>query len=365
MMKLKQLLLLNTLLLITIIGVSYPQSAAALDGGKPVSVLRKVESYAVKDGVVYVAQNKTLSAIDPSTQKVLWKFKGRGNAAGTKIIIRDDVLYYQTSDAKGTSLYAISRPDQELLWEYRYVQDDQVRPRCFLDAARGIVAYEGNETFLRIFRAATGEILWSYNNYVYNVNVNPIEPMITDKYVIYGDTFSGLTVFESATGKKVFSKLYGSIQGFNYTGGVIFWWTLTGNKNSHLSLTNPAKPSVESLSLDFRNRIDTTLFSKRIMLFTSYDRGAIAALDLVTFEKKWEFVADEERTTSNVRSSIIYNNGVVYLAGLDNRIYALDFKTGKELWRRDIQGAAREMVLDGDKLYYLDAKNNLFFIFTH
>lgn len=77
--------------------------------------------------------------------------------------------------------------------------------------------------------------------------------------------------------------------------------------------------------------------------------------------RSWETTMSHARAYTGSRSTPTYDDGLVYHLGETGRLTALDYKTGKEIWYRDLReqfnasipeyGYAESVLIDGNRLY--------------
>jgi len=102
-------------------------------------------------------------------------------------------------------------------------------------------------------------------------------------------------------------------------------------------------------------------------IITGLDNGKLVILDLNDGKLFWEKTISIPRGRSEIDrlvdldSDIIINNSVVYVAGFQGRVVAIDLKTGEMLWVKKMS-VVNNMSFENDKLYITDVRSHVWAI---
>ncbi len=286
----------------------------------------------VTDGVVYFgSDDKSVYAIDTTTQKLRWKFTTggivRSHPAATEGVVyvsSDDGTLHALDIATGTEkwkadLGSANIPARgELGSGYDYQQSSPA-------VANGMVYVGSGAGEVDAFDALTGQRIWQF---MATSRVRS-SPTVVDGTLFIGDGNSNLYALNARTGTELW-KAQGCdnptpavSNGLVYCGGrgtveERAWDARTGELRWQFSVGNSWVDSSARV-------VDGVLY------VGSSDAASLFALDSATGGLKWRF---------NVRGyawcSPAISNGVVYIGsyslGGDAGFYAVDAKTGQPKW---------------------------------
>ena len=91
--------------------------------------------------------------------------------------------------------------------------------------------------------------------------------------------------------------------------------------------------------------------------------SGVVAIDLTDFNnpvQKWQY--PDPLNGVNFNSNVILRNGVVYIGGGDNRVYAINETTGKLVWMTALVGGpiTTDLLVDSDAVYFVAGDGKLY-----
>lgn len=97
-----------------------------------------------------------------------------------------------------------------------------------------------------------------------------------------------------------------------------------------------------------KGKVISDLISDGTHIFIPYEAQDLQALDLNTMDVEWTFDTDN----NGVWSAPLLHEGTLYVASMDQHLYAIDAATGEQNWKFNLEGAgASTPVLYNDVLY--------------
>lgn len=260
------------------------------------------------DGVIYVAANESLMAIDAATGAVLWRFKAGVSGYGTTSPTVANGIVYVAAYNPGT-LYAVNAKTGAQLWTYSYVAGGGA------PTVAGGLVYFSNGSEMLALNADTGAVVWQWQQQGY-VQIQT-SAAVADGAVYFAmredDPYHGIVALDAATGQLL----------WNYAAPYLFVDENTVSVN------------------------DGLVFFMSIL--TAY------ALDAHTGDVAW---------TSNLGDSanlpLAAANGVVYITGFYT-VYALDDRTGDVLWTYTPGGnPAYASTIVANGVLYVSTQSNVY-----
>lgn len=183
---------------------------------------------------------------------------------------------------------------------------------------KGALYFGGGDGLLYSASAETGRVNWKYDLR------NPI---------ISRPTVSGGRVFVTTSDDTVYA----------FDAGTGKWlWHYRRRTQAPATILGAAAPLVDG---------------KEVLAGLS--DGFLVALTLEDGQLRWERKLHQGTKFSDVDSSPVIDNGVVYVASYDGALYALKRQGGEVLWRFDA-GASKTVVVDGDRIYLSSTDGNIY-----
>jgi len=233
-----------------------------------------------------------------------------------------------------------------------------------------------------------------------------IKPLVLDKEIVFSDSKGNVTVFDkndfSIRWQKTYTADYTSAIGGNSalyllgtrSGDVISIEPASGEINWRVTLSSEvlAAPVMSGNTvivktvdgqltalnaktgkqqwiyqravpaLSVRGNSVPYIFQDKVM--TGLDNGKLVILNVDTGVLFWEKTISIPRGRSEVERlvdldvDLIVDKNIVYIAGFQGRVVALDLKTGGFLWAKKMS-VTRNMTLEGNKLYITDDNSHV------
>lgn len=104
-------------------------------------------------------------------------------------------------------------------------------------------------------------------------------------------------------------------------------------------------------------------------IITGLDSGKLVIVDLLTGALFWEKTITIPHGRSEIQrlvdldANIVINNNVIYIAGYQGRVVALDLKTGDFLWIRKMS-VVSDMAFEDNRLYLTDVRSHIWALDT-
>jgi outer membrane protein assembly factor BamB len=243
----------------------------------------------VNNGTVYIGSSDgNLYAIDALTGAKKWDFKTGDSVWGTPTVV-NGVVYFASWDKK---LYALDAETGAKKWESNPANIKLLQPFAAPMVVNGLLYYGGDNYFYGI-DAATGTKKWEFRD-------DEVYPWQASPTVVNGIVYASIR----GTGTKV------GIYGLDAQTGARKW------KADKTFVTESSPAVVDGL------------------LYAGSEYDGFNAFDLQTGTAKWSFA-----NGNTAKSSPTVANGIVYIgAGSpgsstdNNKLYALDAKTGSKKW---------------------------------
>lgn len=90
-------------------------------------------------------------------------------------------------------------------------------------------------------------------------------------------------------------------------------------------------------------------FSRNLVIFATVG-GRVAAVDCSTNQVAWSFAAPNAQYATVSQAEVL--DDVVYADGGDERLYALDARTGGIVWSTRTLGATRDLLVTSKRVYH-------------
>ncbi len=263
----------------------------------------------------------SLFSWDLEVESIVWTVKAsdaNSEMCANKITIQDGVVYIPFVNGE---IYAVDNGTGTLFWKSRLgnIKDQIVLKDQTPIIANGklfITAQNQNQSSnLYALDLKDGSLAW---NYKLDTPNNDIEPLFFDNK-IYIPSGNNVYCFEANTGKLLYQKSFDE--------------TMTG------------KPVTDGESV-----------------FIAGDKNWLYALKPNSLDVLWQFKIDENQ--NNVKERIVCQDKKLYFAAQGpevSTIYAVDSKTGTQLWRTDFKGDNVEYIVkEVDNLWGYTRKKKLF-----
>ncbi len=220
----------------------------------------------------------------------------------TPILAGDLVI--QGNGMDGISAY--SRDNGHLKWTLPV--KNGVEPSATLIRDRLFVgASDGN--FYSI-EASTGRVQWTFPTKAENLS----EPLLDEGIIYFLAGNNVLYALDAASGRQV--------------------WLYSRQDTSVFSIRGGSKPAI-------RNGI----------LYIGFSDGSLVAFNAKSGAVTWELQLNRNKRFRDIDASPILDGEQIYIAGYDDKLYAVSAAKGEVLWRVD-QGGYSSVTIAGDRIYY-------------
>ncbi len=309
---------------------------------------------AVQDGVMYFgAMDSYVYAVDAETGAEIWRTKLEGPIMGSCPLVRGNVIYI---GSYGYDFYALDRETGKIIWRFRTNGEIMSTPTVWndkiyfcsgdgyaycLDSEGKMVwkfktgdkvasspAVKNGKVIFGCFDenyycldAETGKEIWRFKTGAEVWHCNPLEIRDGRVYISSFDNF--IYCLEIETGKEIWrfrTGKYGNSSAPVYYDGLLYHGTRDGIM---YCLTPEGK---EVWRFKCGEAMDCGVGYEGLFLFVNGD-GFLYALDSKTGKELWRF-----RTgTVNYHFPTVWE-GKIYFSSWDCHIYAINLE-GKEIWR--------------------------------
>ncbi|WP_413587600.1 PQQ-binding-like beta-propeller repeat protein [Bdellovibrio sp. HCB274] len=220
----------------------------------------------------------------------------------TPLLVGDLVIQSNGMD----SISAYSRADGQLKWKLPIKNGAEpsatmIRDRLFIGASDG--------NFYSI-EASTGRVQWTFPTKSENLS----EPLLDDGVVYFLAGNNVLYALDAATGRQV--------------------WLYSRQDTSVFSIRGGSKPAIRNGTL-----------------YIGFSDGSLVAFNAKTGSVAWELQLNRNKRFRDIDASPILDGDQIYIAGYDDKLYAVSAAKGEILWRVD-QGGYSSVTVAADKIYY-------------
>lgn len=301
---------------------------------------------AIVDGRVYVGSDQgTLHCLEAETGREIWRFE-TGDAIAAAPAVRGGRVFLSSNDGR---LYAVDVATGAELW--RYAAEEKMSSGAVAignpSGTGDWVLLNGYDGTTRVFAAADGKLVWSYQTEDY---INGSPAVVEYRFLVFGGCDAQLHVVNLADGTLV-RKIPTDAQ---IPASIATFGTMAycGNYANQAVAFDVAAGTVawiyEDRALPF---FSSPAVNDRLVLIGSRDKN-LHAIDRQTGAGVWKFA-----TGGRVEGSpVVFGDGVVF-ASSDGRLYAAGLETGAEIWRLDLGESllaspafgARQIVIGGEK----------------
>jgi outer membrane protein assembly factor BamB len=318
-------------------------------------------SPAVVDGVVYFGSyDGHLYAVDVKSGQEKWKFTSRNENDVASPAVVDGVVYFGSLDS---FMYALNAQTGQKVWEYK-TGNGVVSSPAVVD---GVVYFGSNDSFLYALTAQTGQEKWKY--FFGNAYEVWSSPAVIDGVVYIGSS-DGLHALDVKNGQEVWR--FVTRNAVNETPAVVDGVVYFGDIYEFYAVD--VKTGQEIWKIESGGGKSSPAMAEGIVCFSCND--GLCAVDAKTGQEQWKFALSTDDVKGyEVWSSPAIVDGVVYFGsinmyssmypGMDNYLFAVDVKTGREMWKfavaTDALGfgvVSSPAVVDG--VVYFGCDNNLY-----
>ncbi|PWU16690.1 MAG: hypothetical protein C5B49_10235 [Bdellovibrio sp.] len=167
-----------------------------------------------------------------------------------------------------------------------------------------------NDGYFYCLSAKDGEVIWSFASHIENL----AEPLIVEGLVIFLSGANTVYALDEGTGKQV--------------------WLYARQDAQSLSVRGGSRPAYHDGSI-----------------FLGFSDGALVALVAKTGTVKWEKQLNRNKRFRDLDSNPLIDGEFLYVAGFDDRLYALRTLTGDLVWKSERGGYGSPMIAK-DRIFY-------------
>ncbi|UYL08165.1 PQQ-binding-like beta-propeller repeat protein [Bdellovibrio sp. SKB1291214] len=220
----------------------------------------------------------------------------------TPLLVGDLVI--QGNGMDGISAYG--REDGRLKWNLPIKNGVEpsatmIRDRLFVGASDG--------NFYSV-EASTGRVQWTFPTKAENLS----EPLLDEGIVYFLAGNNVLYALDAATGRQV--------------------WLYSRQDTSVFSIRGGSKPAIRNGNL-----------------YVGFSDGSLVAFNAKSGVVTWELQLNRNKRFRDIDASPILDGEQIYIAGYDDKLYAVSAAKGEVLWRVD-QGGYSSVTIAGDRIYY-------------
>ena len=318
------------------------------------------ESYSMRglmaaaDGKIFLMTSNYVLAYDAISGAQIWNYTPGLYSSFGSPIITNGTLYVMAT--QGNRIYALNVTTGSEIWN--------------ADAGSNVnmLIYNNRKVFHDAYNAglfardsASGELLWNFTTYEYNMR----QPAVSNNTIFLLHNYINFTALDADSGAVKW-------QNTDYENKDM-WMSSTAYGNAYFALGSGMGTSsffsihAQDGSLDWtmnfsgRAGAPFTIFNDTVIIgtmpnYTSKSDG-ILARDAFTGAEKWTVNINNQYSYCAVVTS---NNGMYYLGLGNNTLLAISTANGSVIWGSELDGSVTEMVPYKGKLYVATSSNTLY-----
>lgn len=275
----------------------------------------------------------------------IWRFTPDGGVNSAPVVSGGLVYFLSDHD-----LYAVDIKTGKEKWKYNTGLHGYLPPTI----ADGKVLFGvGRDSFFYALDSKTGEAIWKFET---GGHISS-SALAIDGIVYFGSLDRHLYAIDIKTGQERWKFKTNTAIGFNshpaFKNGVVYF----GTKTNLYALD--AKTGKEKYRID---RAYICAKSGPAILdeiaYASCDKYMFA-FNILTEDILWNYTAKEQKRHYWFSSPALYD-GILYFGSSDNGFYAVDAKTGKEVWESEITDEIKSGPSITDDVIYLGGQKHLY-----
>lgn len=303
-------------------------------------------------------------SMDAITGNIEWRYSVQASIRSS-IAITSDLVFAQ--DVHGI-LYAIHAENGNLAWK-KDLGISMIPPlNDGLVANNGIV-YAGTGKSLFALKAATGEKIW--RNEDWGRGEGCTATLSLNRNTLIGHAhWGGLYANDAATGKMLWGTEDGELRHRSCSPAMIGDVFYLISAESFFIMESKTGRILARKNLGYNvNVTSTPLVTNTEIIFGTSDKGIIA-LDRETLVEKWNFKSKPAMIYSSpyvrnpamtIETSPVLSGNTIFVGASDGTLYALDRKSGKQLWKHDTGAPIFATAsISGNTLYIVDFAGNVY-----
>jgi outer membrane protein assembly factor BamB len=302
-------------------------------------------SPAVFGGFVYVGSyDHNVYCLNATTGSLVWSYK-TGSLVGSSPAVVSGLVFVGSDDWK---VYCLNAATGSLVWSYKTGSLVQSSPAVF----GGFVYVGSDDNSTYCLNAATGALVWRCTTGGAVVS----SPVVVGGLVYVGSDDYNVYCLNAATGSLVWGFTTGGyvgsspavVNGVVYVGsedGKIYafgpalgdWWPMFHHDPSHTGTSTSTGPNTKQTAWNYATGsyvVSSPVVAEGVVYVGSADNKTYA-LNAKTGAQVWNY------TTGAIIqwSSPAVAGGVVYVGSTDGNVYALNAKTGTKVWNHTTRSA--------------------------
>ncbi len=272
----------------------------------------------ISDGIIYLGSGDMhIYAVYIKTRTLLWRFKTGGIIDGGPAI-SGDIIYTGSQDGY---LYALDKRNGNEIWRFKAGDMIRSKPAVF----GNLIFFGSFDGFIYCLDKHSGNCVWRFKT---DGNVSNAHEFLIDEGVIFVSSHDGfLYAIECKNGHEIWRcktgpgggtpSLLGNLLIFGGRDGVLYaidkiagreiWRCQTERGSSGFASNKPAISNDSIYIGSSNNKVYSIDHSGKL---------------------KWEF-----STEGPIWNGVLFADGKVLASSQDCKVYCIDAKTGKEIWR--------------------------------
>lgn len=287
-------------------------------------------SPAVTDGRVFVGDDMgRLTAYNLKNGKKLWSFEAGKRIIGTPAA-DEGVVVFGSADRQ---IYGLSTADGHQLWSVK--AEEPVLGAVSI--AQGIAYIGASDHTFRAIDIHTGKVVWTYNQVKGYIET---KPLITDSLVIFGAWDNTLYALNKDNGHELW-KWTGGITGMHYSPAAV--WPVAANGKVFIADPQRALTAIDiktgkTIWRTYRSKVRETvgLSEDKARIFSKTMNDSIVCYSAVSDEPTQVWATNVGFGYEHAPSMQTEKDGLMFGSTKEGLIFALDGKTGAEIWKHKV-----------------------------
>ena len=294
-------------------------------------------SPSVAKGIVYIASEFTLYALDAATGHQLWSYAAGSNFYNSPTVV-NGVVYFASRE----KVYALNATTGKVIWTDTFSGGGN----WFLPIVADGVVYVSENGLLYALDANTGATLWS-DEIGTGGHVVESSPAVVNGVLYVGSGDGNVYALDAKTGAVIW--IY-AMRDYSYSSpavadGVVY----IGSRDSSVyALDATTGALVWNSAISSIGGIGSSpAVADGVVYIGSYPANNVYAFNATTGVLVWDYINNQ-----SFHSSPAVANGVVYVGSLDFNLYAFDASTGTLLWNYMTGGQVISSPIVADGVVY-------------
>jgi outer membrane protein assembly factor BamB len=290
---------------------------------------------------IYFYDKNSLKASEKFFGEPVWVFTPQQRIV-TSLLDDNSRLFIQTLN----SIYSLDIQTGEILWQTGFLADPVYGTP--MKVSGDILLAQGEHATVAAYSTDSGRLLWDH---------------FTDNYWI-----EDMAVYEN---NLYVARYNAHLSAYNLSDGEILWSKDVPSRNSLFVFTDKdvvylgtsyllriyeTQQLIPGKLLQERNLKDLVTYMEKVddTLYIAYYKNeeiSFSALDISTFESKWDIPYGQLTNVSSIKSMVL-KNGILYAIG--DRVVAISLQNGEVLWVSDKEISYKKFIISHDIIYVVD-----------